>query len=364
MNSPQLTIRAVTARAVNAPVELPLTTSRGTVSIAPLVLVDLETEEGITGHGYAFCYMDLAAPFLLTVVQRIDEMVRGETVDPKSLYHMLRSRFTLIGSEGSLGMALSAFDIACWDACAKAAGLPLAKVLGSDRKTIPAYNSKGLSLKPQEGLADEAKSLLAEGFKAIKLRLGRDDPQADLAAAQAVLNAVPDDTVIMVDYNQALDPDEMMARLPALEAFNFTWIEEPIRHDDFQGSARVTAASNIPIQTGENFNSPEVMAAAIEMKACHYAMPDLCRIGGVSGWLEAADIAAAANMSISSHLYPEVSAHLLAATPTCHYLEYVDWAEPILKISTRIKNGEAIIPDTPGAGLEWDEVAVEQYQIR
>ena len=88
MNSPQLTIRAVTARAVNAPVELPLTTSRGTVSIAPLVLVDLETEEGITGHGYAFCYMDLAAPFLLTVVQRIDEMVRGETVDPKSLYHM------------------------------------------------------------------------------------------------------------------------------------------------------------------------------------------------------------------------------------------------------------------------------------
>jgi mandelate racemase len=168
----------------------------------------------------------------------------------------------------------------------------------------------------------------------------------------------------MVDYNQALDPDEMMARLPALEAFNFTWIEEPIRHDDFQGSARVTAASNIPIQTGENFNSPEVMAAAIEMKACHYAMPDLCRIGGVSGWLEAADIAAAANMPISSHLYPEVSAHLLAATPTCHYLEYVDWAEPILKTSTRIKNGEAIIPDTPGAGLEWDEVAVEQYQIR
>lgn len=189
-------------------------------------------------------------------------------------------------------------------------------------------------------------------------------PKPDLAAAQAVRNAVPDDTVIMVDYNQALDPDEMMARLPALEAFNFTWIEEPIRHDDFQGSARVTAASNIPIQTGENFNSPEVMAAAIEMKACHYAMPDLCRIGGVSGWLEAADIAAAANMPISSHLYPEVSAHLLAATPTCHYLEYVDWAEPILKTSTRIKNGEAIIPDTPGAGLEWDEVAVEQYQIR
>ena len=363
MDIPPLTIRAITARAVPAPVKLPLTTSRSTVDVASLVLVDLETDEGITGHGYAFCYMDLAAPFLLTVIKRIEDMVRGEIVDPTALYHSLRNRFTLIGSEGSLGMALSAFDVACWDACAKAAGQPLAQLLGATRRTIPAYNSKGLSLKEPAALADEAQRLLGEGFKAIKLRLGRMNAKVDRAAAQAVRAAVPGDTAIMVDYNQALDPDDMIARLAGLEEFDLTWIEEPIRHDDFRGCARITAASSIPIQTGENFNSPQVLAAAIDAKACNYVMPDLGRIGGVSGWRAAARIAETASMPMSSHLYPEVSAHLLAATPTCHFLEYVDWAEPILKTPTRIEDGVAIIPDTPGAGLEWDEEAVARHGV-
>ncbi len=362
MNLPTLTVRNVTARAVNAPIKLPLTTSRGTVGTAPFVLVDLETEEGITGHGYAFCYMDLAAPFICKVVSRIAEMVQGDTIEPDVLYRKLLNGFTLIGNEGSLGMALSAFDIACWDALAKAANLPLSKLLGADRASVPAYNSKGLSLKDPDALADEALALLDEGFKAVKLRLGRDDAEADLKAARAVRDAIPADTVLMADYNQALDPDEMLARLPALEAFDLHWIEEPIRHDDFAGSARLVEASTIPIQIGENFNSPQVMAAAIAAKACHYAMPDLGRIGGVTAWREAAHLASDAKMPMSSHLYSEVSAHCLAATPTCHWLEVVDWAEGFLQEPLRIEQGRAIIPETPGAGIEWDEAAVERYR--
>ncbi|MGA0394793.1 MAG: enolase C-terminal domain-like protein [Rhodospirillales bacterium] len=363
MELPSLQIRSVRARAVNAPIITPLITSRGSVDVAPLLLVDVETEEGVTGHGYAFCYMDLAAPFLVSVIERIDEMVRGEAADPRFLYKSLRGRFTLVGTEGSLGMALSAFDIACWDACAKAAGLPLYKLLGSNRNTIPAYNSKGLSLKEPAELADEALALLGEGFKAVKLRLGRRDVMADREAAKVVREAVPAGTVVMVDYNQALTPEDMIGRLALLEEFDPAWIEEPVRHDDFLGCARIKAASRIPIQLGENFNSPAVMAAAIHIEACDYAMPDIGRIGGVSGWLEAARIADAADMAMSSHLYPEVSVHVLAATPTCHYLEYVDWAEPVLQTPITIKDGQAIIPDTPGLGLEWDEEAVARYRL-
>lgn len=220
MELPSLQIRSVRARAVNAPIITPLITSRGSVDVAPLLLVDVETEEGVTGHGYAFCYMDLAAPFLVSVIERIDEMVRGEAADPRFLYKSLRGRFTLVGTEGSLGMALSAFDIACWDACAKAAGLPLYKLLGSNRNTIPAYNSKGLSLKEPAELADEALALLGEGFKAVKLRLGRRDVMADREAAKVVREAVPAGTVVMVDYNQALTPEDMIGRLALLEKFD------------------------------------------------------------------------------------------------------------------------------------------------
>lgn len=363
MQFPQLTVRSVRSRAVNAPINLPLATSRGTIDIVPLVLVDLETEEGVTGCGYVFCYLDLAAPFVCLVLSRIEELVRGQAVDPKTLYPSLRDHFTLIGTEGSLCMAISAFDVACWDALAKAANLPLSRLLGAKKDTVPAYNSKGLSLKEPDALAAEARDFLAEGFTSIKLRLGRDKAEEDLLAIEAVRNAVPKDTVLMVDYNQALKPEEMIARLPQLEKFDLAWIEEPVRHDDYIGNARVREATDIPVQIGENFNGTDAMVAAIHAEACDFIMPDLCRIGGVTGWLKAAEIALSADMRMSSHLYPEVSAHLLAATPTCHLLEYVDWAEPILKNPLRIENGRAVIPDTPGVGLDWDEEAVAHFRI-
>jgi mandelate racemase len=106
---------------------------------------------------------------------------------------------------------------------------------------------------------------------------------------------------------------------------------------------------------------PEQMAQALAAGACDYVMPDAERIGGVTGWMRAAALAQGAGLEMSSHLFPEVSCHLLAATPTCHWLEYVDWAEPILQTPAQLKNGQVIIPERPGAGIEWNEEAVKRY---
>ena len=103
------------------------------------------------------------------------------------------------------------------------------------------------------------------------------------------------------------------------------------------------------------------MATAVALKACDLAMPDLMRIGGVTGWLAAAGIAQQAEMKLSSHLYPEVSVHLLAASPTAHWLEYVDWAAPFLAEELEIANGVARVPERPGTGIEWDDQAVAHY---
>jgi mandelate racemase len=166
----------------------------------------------------------------------------------------------------------------------------------------------------------------------------------------------------MVDFNQALSVAEALKRGRLIdEEGGVDWIEEPIRADDFAGAACLAREIATPIQLGENFMGPEQMAQALAADACDYVMPDAQRIGGVTGWLRAAALAQAAGMEMSSHLFPEVSSHLLAVTPTCHWLEYVDWANPILTQPVELKDGHVIISSQPGAGIAWDEKAVARY---
>jgi len=116
-----------------------------------------------------------------------------------------------------------------------------------------------------------------------------------------------------------------------------------------------------PIQIGENFMGPEQMAQAIAAGCCDYVMPDAQRIGGVTGWMRAAALAQGAGLEMSSHLFAEASAQLLPVTPTCHWLEYVDWADPVLKEPVELRKGEVMCPARPGLGMAWDEKAVKKY---
>jgi mandelate racemase len=168
----------------------------------------------------------------------------------------------------------------------------------------------------------------------------------------------------MVDFNQALSVAEALKRGRMIDdEGGVTWIEEPIRADDFTGCAQLKHHLKTPIQIGENFMGPEQMAQALAAGACDYVMPDAERIGGVTGWMRAAALAQGAGVEMSSHLFPEVSCHLMAATPTAHWLEYVDWADAVLAEPLRVKDGHVVVPDAPGIGLKWDEKAVKQYQI-
>jgi mandelate racemase len=167
----------------------------------------------------------------------------------------------------------------------------------------------------------------------------------------------------MVDYNQALGVEEALDRGRALEREQIAWLEEPIRHDDYAGAARLARELAVPIQIGENFSLIAGMRAALDANACDLVMPDLERIGGVTGWLGAAALAAERKIKMSSHLYAEMSAHLLAATPTCHFLEYMDWADKILQEPLRIVDGAAAVPERPGGSLLWNAAAVERYRV-
>lgn len=357
----RLTIRELRVRAVNVPMSLPLQTSSGTIAIAPLALIDLHTEEGVTGSAYLFCYTPLVLKPVAQLIGNLAPLISGDAVAPLELGRKLQARFRLLGDKGVAGMALAGIDMAAWDALAKARSMPLALALGGALRRIPAYNSCGLGMIGAERAADEAQQLAAPGFPAIKVRLGYPDAKADVAVVRAVKRAIGDDVLLMADYNQVLPTAEAHRRVDALDDEGLYWIEEPTHADDYEGYARIREKARTPIQMGENWWGPREMAKCLATGACDYGMPDAMKIGGVTGWLRAAALAEAAALPVSSHLFPEISAHLLAVSPTCHWLEYVDWAAPILQQPLRVEGGHAIIADGPGSGIAWDEAAVARY---
>jgi mandelate racemase len=358
----KLNIRRLRLRPVVAPMRLPLQTSTGAVSTAPLVLIDLETTAGITGRAYLFA---LGRPHLKPIVALLEamgEMIAGDAVAPFEIERKLRQKHTLLGVHNIVLFALAGIDMAAWDAYAQALNQPLCTLLGGAPRPVRAYNSKGLGIMPLKLLAKEADKLVREGFAAVKLRLGRPDAQDDLAALRTVKKAIGPAVTLMCDFNQALTANEAIRRGRMLDdEGGLHWIEEPTRADDFEGNGRIADALETPLQLGENFMGPEQMAQALAAGACDYVMPDVQRIGGVTGWMRAAALAQAAGLEMSSHLFPEISCHLLAITPTCHWLEYVDWAEPVLAAPLAVKDSHVLIPSTPGSGILWDEKAVKKY---
>lgn len=351
-----LTIRSSRTRIIKVPLRFALGTSADVVRTVPIVLVDIATDEGVTGRAYAFGYTLSGAKAVASLISEAVERVTGLPGAPCPVADLLARRYRLLGVTGAVRMALSILDVALWDAQAVARGVPLHELLGVRPRAIPAYDSRGLGLMPAGQLADEALRLFEDSaLPAMKLRLGHPTLAGDVASVETVLRVLPAGVGLMVDFNQALSPQEADERVAALDGHGLLWIEEPIRHDNYSAQALLAARTRTPIQIGENFNGPEAMEAALALGACDYAMPDVARIGGVTGWLRAAALAADKGIPLSSHLYPEISVALLCASPSAHWLEYVDWADAFLAHPLRHLDGKASPSTAPGAGHDWDE---------
>ena len=358
-----LTLRSVDVRVVVVPLKRPVVSRVGLFDEWPMILIDLYTEEGIVGRSYLEPYLKHSARYLVPALHDLAAARAGQPLRPLDDFHNGRRSLNLVGYEGVTMIAVAGLDMAAWDALAKAAGMPLAVLLGGSLAPVPAYNSNGLWLTDVAALGTQASELVAEGgFTALKLRLGRDRLQDDLEAIKTIRRAVGDDVKLMVDFNQGLSLGDALHRCHALDDQGLYWFEEPITYDNFAGYAQLTRELRTPVQLGENFYGPRDLFQAIEMRAGDYMMPDLMRIGGVSGWLRAVPIAAAAGIQVSTHLYPEVAAHLMRVTETAHWLEWQDWGDPVVAEPFEVKSGHVIIPDRPGSGLAWNESAVTRYR--
>ena len=211
----------------------------------------------------------------------------------------------------------------------------------------------------------EAAELFAEGgTKGLKLRLGRENLADDLAAIDAVRAAAGADIRLMVDFNQGMTLGDALHRCHALDDQGLYWLEEPIAYDDLGGHARLARELRTPVQLGENFYGPRAVAEAVAAAAGDFVDARSGRaLAALQAWLRAAAIAGAAGPPMSSHLYPEFSAHLLRVTETAHVLEWQDWAYEILAEPFELVDGNPRSSDRPGAGIEWDEKAVAHHAL-
>jgi mandelate racemase len=362
MHSP-LTIESVDVRCVLVPLKrTPVLRHIPLPPRWPIILIDLHMREGVVGRSYLQPYLPNGPRYIAPVIHDLVERFRGKPANPVDLFQPMRRGLSPLGLQGVTLAAVSGLDMAIWDALAKAAQMPLARYLGGSVGPVKAYNSNGLWLIDPADVAREAQELIAQGqFTALKIRLGRNSLAQDVAAIAAARRAGGEALQLMADFSQVYAMGEAIERCRALDGEGLYWIEEPIACDNLSGRAQLRRRLATPIQVGENFWGPRDLEIALELDATDFVMPDLMRIGGVTGWMRAAGIAAGKGVPVSTHLYPEFSAHLMRVTETAHWLEWCDWADVILAEPFELRNGEIHIPERPGSGIQWNESAISQY---
>ncbi len=354
-------IKGIHIRTVLVPMAEPHQTASGIVNQSPLVLTDVITDAGVSGHSITFTYTPAALKSTAELIQNCEDLIKGDPLAPTEIEQKLSKRFRLLGTQGLVGMALAAIDMAVWDALARTHSMPLVRLLGGTEKPVRAYGAVGYD--GVKGSAQTAETLAERGFTGIKAKIGYPTVEEDVDVVRAMRQATGEEMAIMVDYNQSLSPAEATERMRVMDDEGLTWVEEPTLAHDYTGHAHVRRGSHTPIQCGENWWGVLDMTHALEAGASDYVMPDVMKIGGVSGWLKAAAMAQAINIPMSNHLWPELSARLLCCTPTAHWLEYADWWNPILKDPLPIEKGMAIVNSNAGSGIEWNESAVSRYLV-
>ena len=354
-------VKSVRARGIRLPMREPHQTASGVITESPLVLIDVTTDDGTVGRGLVFTYTTLALRPVLEFVTNIAGLIEKQSLAPATLADTLQARFRLLGTQGLVGMALAGIDMALWDALARSQNLPLVRLLGALETAVRAYGAVGFDGPIKS--AQTAENWARRGIAAVKVKIGYPRVSEDCAVLRAIREAIGPDATIMVDYNQSLSAVDAIERLRRLEEFNLTWVEEPTLAHDYEGHAQIARASPIPIQCGENWWGVMDLQHAIKAGASDFVMLDVMKIGGVTGWLRADAVAGARGLRVSSHLWPEVSAHLLSASPTRHWLEYSDWWNEAVVDPLEIHGGVAVPSDEAGSGLTWNERVVAQYLI-
>jgi L-alanine-DL-glutamate epimerase-like enolase superfamily enzyme len=350
---------------VDVPLEKPIATSIHQIKSMGFVLLELETDQGLTGES---CVLTLNAVRL----KALHEMLLGfahqvEGRDPHfvaAIWQDIWNELNPIGHKGFSIAALTAIDTACWDLVGKAAGLPLHKVFGACREQVKTYASGGLWLSQSiDSLVEEAAELIDTGFHSMKIRLGKPGVSEDVERVAAVREAIGPDIELLADANQALSVKHAIRLGRELEEFNLAWFEEPVVYHNLVGCAEVRAALDTPIAAGETEYTHLGMRDILDAGAVDVLMPDLQRIGGLSEMRRVAALAAAYEIPISTHIFTEYSLCIAGSEANCISVEHMPWCAALFNEPMELTDGMIAIPERPGTGFSFDKTAIKRFSV-
>jgi L-alanine-DL-glutamate epimerase-like enolase superfamily enzyme len=331
-----------------------------------VLLVQLDTDAGLRGLGFACTVQGSGRGLLATAVDDIAPLLTGEDpLDHERLAAKAYWRLQSIGRRGLVAQAYSAFDVALWDLKGKAADLPLYKLLGGARESSPAFvgDAGWPGLEPSEVL-DAARPLLDRGLMGVKL-CQSGDPENDADRTQRVREALGEDVWLAVDAGQRYDYGTALAMGHFFEdEIGADWFENPVLCEDVGAYARLATKLELPVAAGSFLFGRDEFETYLSRDAASVLRPDVTRLGGLTAWLKVAALAETHHHSVVPHVLPEVGIHLACGLPGVSAVEYVGWLEPLWATAPRIEGGKLLPAPRPGLGLEVNSEAVGKYRVR
>jgi L-alanine-DL-glutamate epimerase-like enolase superfamily enzyme len=322
------------------------------------LFAEIRTEEGHEGVGFGYSKRAGGPAQFAHAKEIAADLIGEDPHDIARLWTKLVWAGASVGRSGASTQAIGAMDIALWDLKAKRAGLPLAKLLGAHRDSVPCYNTSGGFLhESTEQVLDNASRTIAEGIGGIKIKVGQPDWGEDLRRVRAVREHIGDRTPLMVDANQQWDRPTAMRVSRALEEFDLTWIEEPLDAYDAEGHAQLARSLDTAIATGEMLTSVPEHYELIRHGSVDIIQPDAPRIGGITPFLKLAALAEHSNLQMAPHFAMEIHLHLAAAYPHGTWVEHFDWLYPLFNERLGIRDGRMHLSGRPGLGVTLTEQA-------
>jgi L-alanine-DL-glutamate epimerase-like enolase superfamily enzyme len=327
-------------------------------------LVFVHCDSGVVGENLIFTLNARRTRVLQSMVEEMADLIIGRDAGHIAGFWARAWRdINFLGHKGVPVVGISALDGALWDALGKMSNLPLYRILGGAQDRVPVYHSGGLWLSSSgKELVAEAERFAAAGFRAMKMRLGSPEPATDAARVRAVRTAIGPKIKLMADANQGLTENQAIRLGRALEEFDLTWFEEPLPAWDLDGLARVAAALDTPIASGETEYTRYGFRRMLELRSADILMPDLQRVGGVSEFIRVGHMAESYDIPVSSHLFPETSLQVLGALANTIYLEYMPWFSKLYNETIEFAEGQAIVPERPGWGFTFNQDYVSHLE--
>jgi L-alanine-DL-glutamate epimerase-like enolase superfamily enzyme len=359
-------IAAVDVRLMRVALDQPYRAAGRLVDANWHVMAEVTTTDGVRGFGYIVALREMFCRAVASATRELGEVVRGmDVLQAEAAWQRMARAGDWVGPGGLLHYAICPIDIAIWDAAGKTLGQPVWKLLGGCRDRMEAYASDGFwySL-PLPDLAASARLARDQGFRAVKLRVGNEaHPAGEVARVRAVQDAVGPEVAVMVDATETWTTDRALRAGRALQEAGIVWLEDPVPHTDLAGMARIAAALDIPLATGEHLYTISDFTRLLEARAASVALIDLGRIGGVTPWRHVASLAHGFGVRVGGHVLPEVHIHLLCGVPNGYRLEYVPRSARLLQAMPMIVDGMMVAPEGGGFGLELDRDAVERFTV-